>query len=672
MSRPSPDRAAGADSAARAPATSPSHADHRLAAELIALLHRNAPAEDFGTRLAQAEQLPDALPDKTGCVELVHMAMALRNRLELHEQRERGMLAVVESAQDLSSRLDLDSLLGAVVKRARHLMGAHLCWLTIYDQVSGEFQVITTEGALSQRTGRMTAGRDLGVAGVVMSTRLPFFTPDYLHDNRFAHDPVLDDTFRDEGVAALAGVPLIWDNEVTGLLFVADRYHRTHTALNLSILCTLATHAAVAIHNARAFRAAREALDKADQARADLERHARDVQGAAEAHEQLTSLLARGAPLDLLCQTVARLLDGSVLVLDEAREAIARADAPGGHSPAAQAYLPNDAHSAALAQVLHDSRRSGRSALAWCEGEECVRATAVIGGDELLGAVLLFRREDLSATAVRTFERSASIIATVLLSQERLQASQSRDVLTLLHSLLAPRQDEPALAQDRAARFGLDLAQPLALLLVEGEAARPGLWTRRLHGDTALAERVRGEIDGILAVVCSATRAQEAAAAVGDFARRVLGEAYRGVRSRPVQSAGELPALYAALRRALGVVGRLGMHGRIADQNELALYSVLFETHDQTSLQIFLHATVGPLLQHDAQRGTDLAATLLAYLDGQQNARATAVRLGIHVNTVRQRLATAESLIGHWGSASRALELHMALRLWRLGMVVEA
>ncbi|WP_216080521.1 hypothetical protein, partial [Shigella flexneri] len=128
-----------------------------------------------------AEQLPDALPDKTGRVELVRMAMALRNRLELHEQRERGMLAVVESAQDLSSRLDLDSLLGAVGKRARQLMGAHLCWLTIYDQASGECQVITTDGALSQRTGRMTAGRDLGVAGVVMSTQLPFFTPDYLH-----------------------------------------------------------------------------------------------------------------------------------------------------------------------------------------------------------------------------------------------------------------------------------------------------------------------------------------------------------------------------------------------------------------------------------------------------------------------------------------------------------
>jgi len=38
------------------------------------------------------------------------------------------------------------------------------------------------------------------------------------------------------------------------------------------------------------------------------------------------------------------------------------------------------------------------------------------------------------------------------------------------------------------------------------------------------------------------------------------------------------------------------------------------------------------------------------------------------VNTVRQRLASVEELLGHWGSASRALEIHVALRLWSLGM----
>jgi DNA-binding PucR family transcriptional regulator len=99
----------------------------------------------------------------------------------------------------------------------------------------------------------------------------------------------------------------------------------------------------------------------------------------------------------------------------------------------------------------------------------------------------------------------------------------------------------------------------------------------------------------------------------------------------------------------------------------LAIYSTLFETHDQASLANFLDATIGPLIAHDSHRGSELAATLLAYFDCNQNAKTTAQRLGIHVNTVRQRLATIEDLLGHWGHASRALEIHIAVRLWSLG-----
>ena len=82
------------------------------------------------------------------------MAMAVRNRLELQQQRERGMLAVIESAQDLSSRLDLTSLLSAIVSRARNLLGSDLAWLSTYDAERGEFRVLVADGALSPTTSR--------------------------------------------------------------------------------------------------------------------------------------------------------------------------------------------------------------------------------------------------------------------------------------------------------------------------------------------------------------------------------------------------------------------------------------------------------------------------------------------------------------------------------------
>ena len=304
-------------------------AAEQLGEELVNLLHRSAPSEAFAARMAQVETLPDSLLGKASQVELVRMGMAIHHRLDVQAQRESGMLAVIESARDLTSRLDLPELLRLVVSRARRLLGSQVAWLSAYDASLDAFHVQATDGALTGRTGNMHAAKDFGIVSLVVKTRLPFTTADYLHDTRFPHDPQLDTTFRDEGIAAVVGVPLLWEDEVIGLLFVADRYHRTHTAHNISILSTLATHAALAIKNAMAFEQANAALRSAEAARLELERHAHSVQAAAEAHDRMTSLLAKGAPLGTICQTVAQLMQGCVLVLDEVGQVIGRGAADG-------------------------------------------------------------------------------------------------------------------------------------------------------------------------------------------------------------------------------------------------------------------------------------------------------------------------------------------------------
>lgn len=637
-----------------------------MAADLIDLLHRGAPANEFAARLALVEALPSGDPQKAGIVDLVRMAMEVQNRLEMQQQGEQGMLAVVESAKDLSSRLDLTELLRTIVIRARNLLGSQVTWLSEYDADRDEFRVLVTDGAISESTTKMTAGRQLGVAGVVLSTRLPFSTSDYLHDNRFSHDSELDSTFRDEGIVSVVGVPLLCDGNVLGLLFVADRYHRTHTALNIAILSTLATHAAVAINNAKAFEQVKAALQKADFARAELEHHARSVQGAAEAHEQLTSLLAKGASLGVVCQAIALLLEGAVLVVDEASQVICRTMAPGYAGTEADAYAPHAAHSSAITQALRESRLRGRSVIAYQANGEVCRVTAVIGGNDVLGAVLLFRHEDLSDISVRTFERSSSIIGVVLLSQERIEASKSRDVSNLLRALIFPRQEDPALISERAERFGLDLSQPISLILVEMNQPKPEFVARRLRTRTPFSRIVVDEMDGVLVLICGTTRAQDVLKEFASTARHEFTMDYRGVLSRPIQSPAEIPSLYATLRRSLAVLGRIGVLGEIVDQNEMALYAVLFESHDQKSLQAYLDSRIGPLIAYDSKRNSELTHTLLSYFDNNQNAKSTAIRLGIHVNTLRQRLANIEEMLGFWGNPSRALEIHVALRLWSL------
>ncbi len=638
----------------------------RITGELIELLHQGASAEEFAMRLAQVETLPGTRVDKAALVERIRMAMAVRNRLESLQQRESGMLAVVESARDLSGRLDQKELLHAIVSRARRLLGSQVAWLSAYDTELDAFHVRAADGALSQSTGDMVAAREHGIVSVVVATRLPFTTPDYLHDKRFAHDAKLDATFRDEGIAAVVGVPLLWENDVIGLLFVADRYQRTHTALSISILSTLATHAAVAIKNAMAFEQAQAAVRTAELARAELERHMRSVQAAAEAHERLTSLLARGSSLAQLCQSVAELMEASVLVLDETAHVIARGTVPGRDPGGADAYEAHGRHSSALVEALGRSRRVGRSVVAYEEGGETCRLNAVIGGDDVLGSVLLYRQSPLDEMSIRTFERSTSIIGIVLLSHERTEAAKSRDLSELLRGLVSLRQDDLGLLAERAARLGLDLARPCSLILIDLGRAGAGYVARRLRAANLLPEVVFDDHEGVLSVLCATTRLEDVRRVLIELASQHAGSAYRGVVSRPIAAQAEIPALHAALRRALPVLERIGVQGKIVAQNEMALYSTLFESHDRASLDAFLEATIGTLTAHDQRRGSELTTTLLAYFDANQNAKAVALRLGIHVNTVRQRLATIEELLGHWGNATRALELHMALRLWHL------
>lgn len=637
-----------------------------IAQTLIELLHRAAPAEDFAQQLAQVEALPAGQADKASLVETVRMAMAVHNRIEVLQQREQGMVALMESAQDLSEQLEQGKLLDAMVARTRRLLGADMAWLSELDEARGVFQALAAEGGLTRNSVAMNIRSDRGVASVVMATRMPFTTPDYLHDTRFSHDPRFDDIFRAEGICALVGVPLIWQDEVIGLLFAADRYPRVHTTQNIAILRALAAHGALALKNARDFKRVNLALDKADEARSELERHIRGVQAAADAHEEITLLLARGASLATLCQAVAGLLGGGLLVLDEVNQVISQGVAEGYAGTGAQRYQPHGEHSADLARALRQARLSGRSAQAYeADGEIC-RVMPVIGGDDALGAIVLFHQKPLEEVAERTFERSSSVIGIVLLSQERQEASSHRDMSALMRALVSPRQDELALLGDGAERFGLDLTQPLSLMMVELNGPSAGFVSRRLLQIPGVKPCLIDDIDGIVAVVCSTLRAQEVRQALALWMRREVGKAYRGVLSRPMSSPAELPAVFATIKRSMGILRRLGLQEQLIGQNELALYSTLFETHDASSLEQFLQACIGPLIQHDRKRQTALTATLLCFFDCNQNARTTAQRLNIHVNTVRQRLATIEGLLGHLGQASRALEVHVALRLWSL------
>jgi DNA-binding PucR family transcriptional regulator len=78
------------------------------------------------------------------------------------------------------------------------------------------------------------------------------------------------------------------------------------------------------------------------------------------------------------------------------------------------------------------------------------------------------------------------------------------------------------------------------------------------------------------------------------------------------------------------------------------------------------------VLDYDAKRRTDLIGTLQAYFRAGGSPARAAEALGVHVNTVTQRLERVGRLLGKdWSSPERALEVQLALRLHLLSDAVE-
>jgi DNA-binding PucR family transcriptional regulator len=73
------------------------------------------------------------------------------------------------------------------------------------------------------------------------------------------------------------------------------------------------------------------------------------------------------------------------------------------------------------------------------------------------------------------------------------------------------------------------------------------------------------------------------------------------------------------------------------------------------------------VLDYDARRGTDLVTTLRAWFDTGASPARAAEALGVHVNTVTQRLDRVGRLLGRdWSSPDRGLQVQLALQLHRL------
>ncbi len=619
--------------------------------EVLSLLEQEAPAADFeqAASAAHAAGLPASLLTDLDAAKLA--ALRVRADMEQRRRREAELAALFETASDLAALRDLDSVLRAIVRRARQLLGTDVAYMTLHDPAARDTYMRITSGSVSAYFQQARLGMGEGLGGLVAERAAPYSTAGYLADERFLHTAPIDRAVREEGLVAILGVPLLLGKSVIGVLFAADRRTRTFGPAEVSLLCSMAAHAAIAIDAANLLDETREALAELNAANEIVKDHSAAVERASQAHHRFTELVLAGGRAESVAQAVSAVLGSDVMILDEQDSLIAASA-----QPAAQ--------DAALLRVLAEAR-AGRRAV--CAGN--LWAAPASAGSEHLGTVVLRAGPDLPETDRLILERAAMVTALLLLLRRSVAEAEQQVRGDLLTDLLTTPHRDPESLRDRALRLGVDLDKPHVVVVVRAEpvvqarlrpAAAHVAATR--HG---LAASFEGNAVLLLPGDDPPAVLSDVAAVLEAMAGRRITVAADGARAHG-QGTSTVPSAYLQACRCVEALLALGRRGAAATPHDLGFLGMLLS--DRKDVQGFIQAAIGDLISYDTRKGTELIRTVEAYFSAGGNVTRTKNTLHVHVNTVTQRLDRVSQVLGEdWQLGQRALEIRIALYLHRIG-----
>ncbi|MGE6733096.1 GAF domain-containing protein, partial [Streptomyces sp. NPDC059900] len=604
--------------------------------ELLDLLAGDAPAEQFARPAAAARAAGASGAELTAIDEATQTALRVRRTLNQHQRREAELTALFDTAGDLAALRDLDAVLRAIVHRAKLLLRTDVAYLSLNDPAGGDTYMRVTDGSVSAAFQNLRLGMGEGLGGLVAQTARPYATGDYEVDPRFQHTVPIDSAVLEEGLHAILGVPLRQGTHVIGVLYAADRTARAFTPDEGALLSSLADHAAIAIDSARRMEETRTALVDLNAASQTIRAHSEALRRAEDAHDRLTDLVLRGGDFTEVATAIGALLRGGTLIHDADGTELARVDAGGAESggagtegagqgladtdgagqgrvgggsrtprPSGGSRMPPlpgaDPGAPPPAKAVAASRASGRAVPL-----DGTWVCAVLAGAELLGSIALTGRPDLGEADRRLFERAGVVTALLLLLRRSAAEAEDRVRGELLGDLLS-LSGTPGRLTARARRLDVDLTLPHSVFVTHSEAAS----RRLLLSSAARAARAHRGLSGLhhdhVVLVTPAGDTGARARALAAELKQATGAPVTVGAAGPATGPEALSQAHAEALRCLSALRALGHTGQGADLPDLGFLGVLLG--DDTNLDSYVRRTLGPVLDYDTKRGTELVHT---------------------------------------------------------------
>ena len=383
-----------------------------------------------------------------------------------------------------------------------------------------------------------------------------------------------------------------------------------------------------------------------------LNAQAARLQRSAAIHDRFTDIVLSGGGLREIAEALAELIGRPVGIVDA--QGVTRwrtSDA---------APLEGDAPERALVQPIQ------------------------VGG-ERYGAIVVARQDsELGPERLEAIEYASTVAALRQVQARAVAEADRRFQAVCLEELVTGHVTDRSVLMERAAAFAWDLAVPRAVLLAEldevggrpfaalaGTAEEASVRHRLLEvansslGQSAIVWERSREIGALVAATGTAGLRDAGAALQAEAARRLPGAVVSLGIGQAAPDPLDLHASYTQARRALSVGRWAHGAGRLTTFDELGLDRLLVAV-PAAEAEAFCATTLGRLEAYDAARGTDLVATLDAFL-ATRNAALAARQLYLHYNTLKNRLTKIEELIGPFqDDPEHCLNLSLALRLRRM------
>ncbi len=182
--------------------------------------------------------------------------------LEL-EHRNQQLRRLVDLSVALNSTLDLDAMLQTIITTAGELLDCEAASILLYDEKQPRLYFAAATGSDPKKLAEIPVPIEGSLAGTIFRTNHPLILNEAEQDPR--HYSLVSDHIQFH-VRTLVGVPMLIQSRVMGVLEAVNKRSGIFTAQDESILSVVASHAAIAINNARLLGALKQAFDKVNEA----------------------------------------------------------------------------------------------------------------------------------------------------------------------------------------------------------------------------------------------------------------------------------------------------------------------------------------------------------------------------------------------------------------------